>query len=176
MHFCEHCGAPLTSHATMDPFATVFAEGYAARQVLHKPARPIIVIGIWAWMLPVALISMAGLLFALFSFIEGLLTLDYKFVIAGILTALPSAVIFYIAWSILSRVTRKAMQEKAQESGDAATTIDGTESPSALAETEPLTCLTCSQLIPAGSARCPACGWSYSDGEESQSTQDAEPR
>lgn len=45
--FCPHCGAPLTSRATNDPYLSVFAEGFAIRQAVARPNKPIILIGVW---------------------------------------------------------------------------------------------------------------------------------
>src|SRR5258708_24756690 len=81
--FCAVCGAPLTWHATTDPFQTIFTEGYAARRALALPTKPIIAIGVWLWMLPIAVVSLAGLFFVLANLLYGLVTFQFGYLIAG---------------------------------------------------------------------------------------------
>ena len=46
-HFCEKCGAPLTSYAATGPFEHIFAEGHVYREAAEKPRCFIVVLGIW---------------------------------------------------------------------------------------------------------------------------------
>lgn len=62
--FCPHCGAPLTSRATNDPYLSVFAEGFAIRQAVARPNKPIILIG-------VCLLSISALAGAIASLVSG---------------------------------------------------------------------------------------------------------
>ena len=46
-HFCEECGAPLSSYATTAPFERIFAEGHAYRAAVDRPHSFVIVFGVW---------------------------------------------------------------------------------------------------------------------------------
>jgi hypothetical protein len=52
VHLCEHCGAPLTSHAATDPALSIAAEGHVVRSAVANPHKPIILVGIWLVGLP----------------------------------------------------------------------------------------------------------------------------
>lgn len=45
-HFCVKCGAPLSSHAAIGPFESLFAEGHLYRQAAERPRKLIVVLGI----------------------------------------------------------------------------------------------------------------------------------
>lgn len=171
-HFCEKCGAPLTVHATTDPLGTVFAEGYAARRALTQPSKPIIVICMWLWMLPLASVSLIGAVVVLSMFVHGIYTFQIDEIIGSLLAALPTAVVLWISITILHRVTRSALQAKATrklELSDNAGTVDANNSDhqSEDSDAEPTSCLKCDQAIPVGANRCLTCGWSYSEDLES---------
>src|SRR5437868_3011975 len=51
-HMCDHCGAPLTPYAHSDPVMGIMARGFAAHQATTDPRKPIVVIGMWLWMVP----------------------------------------------------------------------------------------------------------------------------
>ena len=61
MDFCAGCGAPLTPFASTQPFERTLAEGYAYRQAVEAPRKPIVVAGIWLIFVPMAIVG-AGLL------------------------------------------------------------------------------------------------------------------
>jgi len=46
-HFCRKCGAPLSSYATTAPLEHIYALGWMYRTALSKPARPIVLLGVW---------------------------------------------------------------------------------------------------------------------------------
>jgi hypothetical protein len=46
-HFCEKCGAPLTSYASTGPFEQLLAEGAVYRQAAERPRSLIVVLGVW---------------------------------------------------------------------------------------------------------------------------------
>jgi hypothetical protein len=46
-HFCEKCGAPLSSYASTGPFESVFAEGAVFRKAAERPRSLIVVLGVW---------------------------------------------------------------------------------------------------------------------------------
>jgi hypothetical protein len=166
-HFCAACGAPLTWHATTDPLGVALAEGFAARRALAQPSRPIITIGIWLWMLPLAVASLAGLAFVFFSLLVGLGTLDFGLLIPALVAVAPLAVGLYLSGTLLYRVTRGYFRGAGTDSGRQAGSAGGiglARQPGQAkrqAEGEGLACLACGQPIPAGGAQCPGCGWSY---------------
>jgi hypothetical protein len=178
--FCANCGAPLTWHATTDPYQTIFTEGYAARRVLSQPPKPIIVIGVWLWMVPLAIVSSAGLVFVLASFLYGLFTFQIGHVIGGLLGAIPTAIVLYISGSLLYRVTRRDRPPTSASAGGQTGSATDAGSASDPHQVQPeedgdsLACLGCGQQIPTGTARCPECNWSYVEGEVNDSGPDAD--
>ena len=46
MDFCPHCGTPLSSFSTIDPYKRVFAQGNMYWRLTHGPLSPIVVIGL----------------------------------------------------------------------------------------------------------------------------------
>src|SRR6185312_14067250 len=83
LHFCAECGAPLTRHATTDPIASIYGEGFVIRKALSEPPKPIVLIGIWLWLGPVFLaflglsVLMVGLLVSLGVWIFGFVILAF---------------------------------------------------------------------------------------------------
>src|SRR5205085_1724297 len=51
-HICEHCGAPITPYAHSDPVMGIMARGFAAHKATTDPQKPIVVLGMWLWMVP----------------------------------------------------------------------------------------------------------------------------
>lgn len=51
--FCENCGAPLSSFATVGPFECIQADGFAHREAVTRPRKPIVVVGVWLLNAPV---------------------------------------------------------------------------------------------------------------------------
>jgi hypothetical protein len=177
--FCATCGAPLTWHATTDPFQTIFTEGYAARRVLSQSPRPVIVIGVWLWMVPLAIVSLAGSVFVLASFLYGLFTFQLGHVIAALAGAIPTSIGLYISGSLLYRVTRRDRPPTSAGVRGQTGSATGTDSASDPHQAEPegdgesLLCLGCGQQMLPGAARCPGCGWSYAEGNEGESGPEA---
>src|SRR5215831_8300147 len=54
-HICDRCGAPMTPYANVDPVMGIMARGFAAHKATTDPQKPIVVIGMWLWMLPMFL-------------------------------------------------------------------------------------------------------------------------
>jgi hypothetical protein len=179
--FFANCMAPLTWHATTDPFQTIFSEGYAARRALSQSPRPIIVIGVWLWMVPLAIVSLAGLVFVLASFLHGLFTFQLGHVIVALFGAIPASIGLYISGPLLYRVTRGNRPATGTSAGGQVGSATDAGSASDLHQAEQeedgesLTCLECGQQIQAGAARCPGCGWSYAEKHEADSGPDASP-
>jgi hypothetical protein len=46
-HFCQKCGAPLSSYATTAPLEQIYSLGWMYRRALSQPVRPIVLLGIW---------------------------------------------------------------------------------------------------------------------------------
>lgn len=105
-HFCTACGAPLSWHASTDPIGTVFAEGYAARRALTQSPKPIIVLGIWLWLLPIALVSLLGLGYGVHSIVNGFVEVDFQSVISGLLAGGVTSPCLWISGKILYTTTR----------------------------------------------------------------------
>ena len=60
--FCEKCNAPIGQHATTDPVQSAITEGRSLSDGIHRPGKPIIVIGIWTLFVPFVIVYliMAG--------------------------------------------------------------------------------------------------------------------
>ena len=46
--FCARCGAPVGQFTTLDPFKTIYAEGWLFRKAASGRIRLIVVVGMWA--------------------------------------------------------------------------------------------------------------------------------
>lgn len=53
--FCKECGAPVGIISTVGPFERLFAEGFAYRQAVASPRKPIVLVGLWLIFLPTLL-------------------------------------------------------------------------------------------------------------------------
>ena len=59
-HFCSECGAPLTSHAEIDPLGRIYSMGDTFRKAAASPRRRIVLIGMWCiFALPLVFVVMA---------------------------------------------------------------------------------------------------------------------
>jgi hypothetical protein len=145
----------MTPYAHTDPVMGIMARGFAVHKATTNPQKPIVVIGIWLWMVPM-----------LFTGI-GLTVLGVGALIAELhrgslwgLFGLPVAVLgvafMWIASVILFRTTssflghRRARGQFGEDSGEADyDDVDRAE------------CLECRHLFDADVERCPRCGWTY---------------
>ncbi|HVM62213.1 MAG TPA: hypothetical protein VMV72_15230 [Verrucomicrobiae bacterium] len=57
--FCPHCGAPLSSTSTIDPYKSIFAEGQMYWRLTHAPLSPMAVAGL-SVMLCFSILSAVG--------------------------------------------------------------------------------------------------------------------
>ncbi|HUG19018.1 MAG TPA: zinc ribbon domain-containing protein [Planctomycetaceae bacterium] len=113
-HLCSNCGAPVSARAMMDPFASIWGEGYAYRQATKRDARPnrVVLIGIWLIFFPGVLTIGFMLLEFATQALKDLSQFRNPFTPRGLgITASPFAVfvmilILGIQTAILSRVTR----------------------------------------------------------------------
>ena len=46
--FCGRCGAPVGRFTTLDPYKTIYAEGWLFRKAASSRIRPIVLVGMWA--------------------------------------------------------------------------------------------------------------------------------
>ena len=52
LHFCEKCGAPLSSYASTAPFEQIYSQGHVFRAAAHGKPCLIVVLGVWLIFLP----------------------------------------------------------------------------------------------------------------------------
>src|SRR5262245_20174716 len=52
-HMRDHCGAPMTPYAHTDPVMGIMARGVSAHKATTNPHKPIVVVGMWLWMVPI---------------------------------------------------------------------------------------------------------------------------
>jgi hypothetical protein len=169
-HFCAKCAAPLSWYATTDPLATVFAEGYAARRAVMQPHKPIVLVGLWLWMFPIAMFTVAGLLCGLFAIFEGLSTWQLDMVFGGLLGIAVSSVFLAFSVPMLYKGTKNYLRMRSQRTinPDRLSRTEGSQGfarrPTESDTEEALTCMACGRMMANNTLRCPDCGWSYSSG------------
>ena len=52
--FCQSCGWPLSSTATIDPLRRAYSMGWAYRRSANGPIRLVVLVGMWLVILPTA--------------------------------------------------------------------------------------------------------------------------
>ena len=155
-HLCEFCGAPLTAHGSTDPMLGIFSRGFALRQATTNPRKPIVVIGIWLWMIPSLLLGLMLASISLRAMLEGLREGHVGEVAGATLGLLVSAAFVGIPFTILLRTTEAYFREKNGAGGSDSENVADAESK----------CLACGQAMPDNAGECPACGWSFTDSGE----------
>lgn len=95
-NFCRECGAPITTTATLDPIASIHAQGFMLRKAVDGSPKPIVLIGIWVMFLP-ALILSAYMAVYLITQQHGLGPFVFFWVFIGIT---------YISFRVLFQVTK----------------------------------------------------------------------
>lgn len=178
--FCQHCRAPLSTHATTDPMGSIFAEGFAVRQAVSQPRSKLVVAGVWMWLLPLFLFS-TGIVFFGFALLAAMLVGAERPEFANIVGAFVclglGSLLMYISGSILYRSTMSYLEAKDKPRPRApvrptqpsqhisAAPIHpkprGDEDEDVEDDGDNLKCLACGHRMTAQSAECPACGWSY---------------
>jgi len=148
---CEHCGAPLTPYAHSDPVMGIMARGFAAHKATTNPQKPIVVIGIWLWMLPLLVLGLSMARFGMGIVVQGLSERD-GWGVLGVLAISAGAGIAWIAGAILVKTTFRYLET--------------TESKEETEKREETTeCLQCGQSFAADADACPKCGWTYTGTE-----------
>lgn len=163
VHFCEQCGAPLTSYAATAPFESTLARGYAYRNAVTAKPSPVVLIGVWLTMLPLAIVSGLALLGSLSFLVLAIAHLHLAGIIGAVFASGGSFVLFWISAGILVRVTRNYLFAVPDSAIGSASTPAGRESPHGTTECESTTCLSCGESMSADDDACAACGWSYDD-------------
>lgn len=64
VHFCDKCGAPLTSHAATDPLGSVRASGFVYQTAAEGSTSKITLIGMWALFGGVFLLNLPAVYFS----------------------------------------------------------------------------------------------------------------
>src|SRR5205814_7839381 len=103
-HICEHCGAPVTPYVHSDPVMGIMARGYAAHKATTDPQKPIVVIGMWLWMVPILIFGLMVICTALGIFIEERFESSWVALI-GIPVAVIGIVMVWIASGIVWKTT-----------------------------------------------------------------------
>ena len=153
-YICEHCSAPLTPYAHSDPVMGIMARGFAAHKATTAAHKPIIVVGMWLWMVPMFFIGI-GLT------VLGIGTLAEEFRRGNLrgLFGLPVAALgvafVWIASTILIRTTRSFFDR----CGTRAKFEENSGAPDD--DSEPIECLECGQPFSSDEECCPKCGWTY---------------
>ena len=60
--FCQRCGDPLSSLATMDPYKQIFAQGYIYREAASRPKSWIVLLGMWLIFTPMVMAASCSLI------------------------------------------------------------------------------------------------------------------
>jgi hypothetical protein len=93
--FCDSCGAPIGTTATLDPIQSINTQGFLFRKALEGRPKPIVLVGLWLMFFP----ALLGSLYAAICLILNRTSVaDFFFwVFVGFA---------YVAFVILYRVTR----------------------------------------------------------------------
>jgi hypothetical protein len=94
--FCDSCGAPIGTTATLDPIQSINTQGFLFRKALEGRPKPIVLTGLWLMFFP----ALLGSLYAATHFIlnrTGIADFFFFCVFVGF---------GYVAFVILYRVTR----------------------------------------------------------------------
>ena len=106
-YFCCKCATPMSSHAAIDPIASIWARGDTWRKAASRPTRPITLVGMWL-LFGVPLLLLLYYVFLMGS-MEDFVSLD-SFIAFGVLTAI---IVLYVA--ILLKTTRNYYRQKKSE-------------------------------------------------------------
>ncbi len=106
-YFCYKCGTPMSSHATIDPIASIWARGDTWRKAASRPTRPITLVGMWL-LFGVPLLLLLYYVFLIGS-MEDFVSLE-SFITFGVLAA-----IIVLYGSILLKTTKNYYQLKKLE-------------------------------------------------------------
>ena len=94
--FCDNCGAPIGTTATLDPIQSINTQGFLFRKALEGRPKPIVLAGLWLMFFP----ALVGSLYAAIRLIlnrTGIADFFFFWVFVGLA---------YVAFVILYRVTR----------------------------------------------------------------------
>jgi hypothetical protein len=110
-HFCEQCGAPLTSHASIDPLGRVYAAGHVYRKTVDRPPSRFAVVGMWILFLP-------GILLVWWPFVltDSSTSIYSEFGVANIVGLALAAGVACLYVCILWRVTSRYLRREREPS------------------------------------------------------------
>jgi len=168
--FCEKCGFPLTTHAATDPLLAIRTEGYAAHQAVTRPAKFLVVIGMWLWIGPVFLLSLGGLVFGPFLLARGALGFDLEEFMTGLVMIVVSLLFLSFSGPLVIRPTVNYLRARRQREATPPSRAPGGGGSAQAAGNQTTSdecrCLSCGKVLSAGESRCLECGWSYSERSE----------
>jgi hypothetical protein len=114
-NFCGTCGMPLSLIATIGPYETILARGFAYREATNNPRKLIVVIGMLMIFGPLFILATLGLRATVVALISGQANwgdqlLVVPFAIGGM----------YVSWRMISKTLRNyfRMKREAAENGD----------------------------------------------------------
>lgn len=99
--FCESCGSPIGTTATLDPIQTIHTQGHLFRKALDGPPKPVVLIGMWIMFLPM----LVGSIYAAVRLIQsggGMANFVFFWAFVGLA---------YISVVILYRITRNYLRK-----------------------------------------------------------------
>lgn len=112
-HFCSECGAPLTSHAVNDPFATIRAEGWVYRKAQNSPRSLIVVVGIWMIWGPIVIVGGIALIWGLFHVLwDWKPWFDFSERVLMFLSVVVIAALLWIPITVIRRTTTEYQRWK----------------------------------------------------------------
>jgi ribosomal protein L40E len=151
-HVCEHCGAPMTPYAHTDPVMGIMARGFAAHKATTDPQKPIVVIGMWLWMVPLLIVGLFMIRGGVGIVLEGVIEREWAGFVGLFVTVVGLAMV-WIAGGILWKTTLRYLETN---SGEEASEQDEVK----------VDCLQCGESFAAEANTCPKCGWTYTGVEE----------
>lgn len=118
-HFCVQCGAPLTSHAAIDPLGQVYAQGHIYRNAVYRSRSLFVFVGMWILFLVAGLSIILGIFSVLHAMLGGEgkesseRIAENPQVIIGLLFASLVAAVYFL---VLSRFTIRFIQRRREAS------------------------------------------------------------
>jgi len=94
--FCDSCGAPIGTTATLDPIQSIDTQGFLFRKALEGRPKPIVLAGLWLMFFPALLASLYAATQVILNR-TGLADFIFFWAFVGVA---------YVAFVVLYRVTR----------------------------------------------------------------------
>jgi hypothetical protein len=137
----------MTPYAHTDPVMGIVARGFAAHMATTNPQKPIVVVGMWLWMLPTFIGGMFMVRVGIGMLSEGATKREW-FGLIGVPIIVLGLLMVWIGGGILLKTTLRYLEssERDEQADEREETIE---------------CLQCGHSFAADADACPKCRWTY---------------